>query len=122
MSNNFKFPKYSDNWNELSRKCKKRDQNKCTHCHKPETKNNRLHAHHIISKSKGGRDDLANLRTLCENCHRIIHPHMKKTLKDFSFLGKSKNQKHFTLGRKKNEKKKALCSSKRISKIFQKKT
>lgn len=72
-----KFPKYSDNWKELSRKCKERDGRKCTRCGKVNVK---LHAHHIVSKSKGGSDTKANLRTLCEECHALMHHHMKKNL------------------------------------------
>jgi 5-methylcytosine-specific restriction endonuclease McrA len=32
-----------------------------------------LAVHHIIPKSLGGRDHEANLKTLCANCHRIVH-------------------------------------------------
>lgn len=71
----FNFPKYDNDWIELSRKCKNRDSNKCTRCGKVKEK---LHAHHIISKSKGGRDCLKNLRTLCRECHMLKHSHMKR--------------------------------------------
>ena len=98
---NFKFPKYSDKWLEISRKCKIRDNFRCTHCNKAESASNRLHVHHIISKSKNGRDDLANLRTLCENCHMLRHSHMK--------LAKKRNN---------NGQKKAFIASREESKIF----
>ena len=76
--NGFKFPKYSSEWATLSKKCKIRDNYRCTQCNKKEAPNNKLQAHHITSKSKNGRDDIANLRTLCEECHTLNHPHMKK--------------------------------------------
>lgn len=32
-----------------------------------------LQVHHIVEKSKGGTDDIDNLRLLCPNCHCLIH-------------------------------------------------
>ena len=29
--------------------------------------------HHIISKSKGGTNDVWNKTSLCPNCHRLVH-------------------------------------------------
>jgi 5-methylcytosine-specific restriction endonuclease McrA len=49
-------------------KCKKRDK-KCVYC---DCKHS-LNAHHIISKSQGGGDELYNLITLCFKCHRAYH-------------------------------------------------
>ena len=77
----FNFPKYSKDWFNLSSLCKKRDNYKCVRCRRASTPNNRLHAHHIISKSKGGRDELSNLRTLCRECHELRHSHMRKNNK-----------------------------------------
>lgn len=71
------FPKYSEYWQEVSRKTRKRDQ-QCVRCGTKGTLSNKLIAHHIIPKSKGGKDNLLNTITLCEKCHQITHPHMKR--------------------------------------------
>ena len=54
-----------------------RDKYTCQCCGK---KNKRLEVHHIIYRSNGGSDDLDNLITLCEDCHKDIH-NGTKTLK-----------------------------------------
>ena len=36
-------------------------------------KDTRLEAHHIVWTSKGGKDSIYNLITLCENCHDKVH-------------------------------------------------
>ena len=65
--------RYPDNWDEISKQVKRRDGYICGNC--GSTTN--LHAHHIVPRSKGGTDNLSNLRTLCSNCHKILHPHMR---------------------------------------------
>ena len=52
--------------------CLMRDNFKCQNpkC-KHSTKS--LHAHHIIWRSKGGKDTIANLITLCKKCHVSLH-------------------------------------------------
>ena len=52
-----------------------RDEYTCQYCGK---KNKRLEVHHIIYRSNGGSDDLDNLITLCEDCHKDIHDGAKK--------------------------------------------
>ena len=47
-----------------------RDGFECTHCGKSEV---RLEAHHIIWREHGGKDTIANLTTLCEECHERVH-------------------------------------------------
>lgn len=32
-----------------------------------------MHAHHVIYLSENGVDELWNLITLCDNCHRLVH-------------------------------------------------
>ena len=32
-----------------------------------------LHAHHVIPRSRGGKDEESNLSLLCPNCHAIEH-------------------------------------------------
>lgn len=49
---------------------KTRDGYKCQCCGK---KNCRLEVHHLLPRSRGGSDKLANLATLCSDCHRLAH-------------------------------------------------
>jgi len=46
----------------------KRDNFKCTECGAT-NENTQLHVDHFIPISKGGTDELANLRTLCKTCN-----------------------------------------------------
>ncbi|EMA68834.1 pCQ3_20 [Halorubrum aidingense JCM 13560] len=43
-----------------------RDGNKCRRCGSTEI----LEVHHIIPYSRGGKDEVQNLATLCQECHR----------------------------------------------------
>ena len=52
-------------WQELRRQILQRDNYMCQHC----DNTNNLEVHHLQARHKGGTDDLANLITLCENCH-----------------------------------------------------
>ena len=47
-----------------------RDNFQCQHC---DAKNVKLRAHHIIFRSKDGKDSILNLITLCEDCHDKVH-------------------------------------------------
>ena len=47
-----------------------RDKYTCQCCG---AKNTRLEVHHIVYRSQGGTDDVDNLITLCEDCHRKLH-------------------------------------------------
>ena len=49
-----------------------RDNYTCQHC-KGKLKDQKLHVHHIIFKSKGGTDKPDNLIVLCETCHDKLH-------------------------------------------------
>lgn len=49
---------------------KARDGYKCQCCGK---KNCRLEVHHLLPRSRGGSDKLANLITLCSDCHSLAH-------------------------------------------------
>lgn len=78
----FKFPKYSSNWDKKAKDCKKRDNYTCQVCGKFfGNEKHKLHAAHIISKTKGGKDILSNLVTKCEDCHTNSpkHHHMKRS-------------------------------------------
>jgi len=50
--------------------CLIRDNFTCQVC---KAKNVKLEAHHIIYRSKGGKDTIKNLITLCEKCHKKVH-------------------------------------------------
>ena len=50
--------------------CLIRDNFTCQKCGKQKV---RLAAHHIVWTSKGGKDSIYNLITLCENCHDKVH-------------------------------------------------
>lgn len=73
----------SADWKNLSKACKKRDGYVCRCCgKKARTKDEkkRMHADHIIPRSKGGRDTLSNLQCLCEGCHAEKHPHLARAI------------------------------------------
>jgi predicted HNH restriction endonuclease len=60
--------------------CLMRDNFTCQKCRKQPTtssyggkKNIRLEAHHIVWVTKGGKDSIYNLITLCEICHEKVH-------------------------------------------------
>lgn len=50
--------------------CLMRDGYRCRRCG---ARNCRLQAHHIVYREQGGKDTLANLLTLCEACHVLLH-------------------------------------------------
>ncbi|MBC8231815.1 HNH endonuclease [bacterium] len=50
--------------------CLTRDDFACQKCNKKETL---LEAHHIVWKTKGGKDSIYNLITLCFSCHDKVH-------------------------------------------------
>jgi len=64
---------YPENWESIRKKALKRDGYQCGNC----GSTNRLHVHHIVPLSKDGTNNLSNLRTLCEGCHKKLHPHMR---------------------------------------------
>ena len=59
-------------WLNLQRQTFERDNFKCRHC-KGKSKDFELHAHHLIFKIDGGKDELENLATLCKTCHTDYH-------------------------------------------------
>lgn len=50
--------------------CLMRDGYRCARCG---ARNCRLQAHHIVYREQGGKDTLANLLTLCDACHTLLH-------------------------------------------------
>jgi hypothetical protein len=51
--------------------CKKK--NLQLHAHQCKKKNLQLHAHRVIWKSKGGKDTIGNMLTLCKVCYDKVH-------------------------------------------------
>lgn len=74
MGRAWEFPEYPENWAEISAEVKRRAGCTCQDCG---VRPPYLHAHHIRSLSKGGTNDLSNLKAVCEDCHRKYHPHMR---------------------------------------------
>ncbi len=54
---------------KLRREVLARDGCRCLNCESPE----RLHVHHVVYLSHGGRTEAANLLTVCDSCHSLIH-------------------------------------------------
>lgn len=61
---------YPDNWDDIARAARKRDNNQCQSCGDGNTK---LHVHHIVPLGAGGSNARSNLITLCEECHGRVH-------------------------------------------------
>jgi hypothetical protein len=74
MGRAWEFPEYPENWAEIRAEVKRRAGYTCQDCG---ARPPYLHAHHIRSLSKGGTNDLSNLKAVCEDCHRKYHPHMR---------------------------------------------
>jgi 5-methylcytosine-specific restriction endonuclease McrA len=65
---------YGEGWSELSKQVRQRDSWTCQRCKKNcSNQKQKLHAHHIIELSKGGKNRSENLISVCEDCHKIIH-------------------------------------------------
>lgn len=68
-------------WHAICKRVHARDNNRCRKCGAPEhpvAKGVYHDTHHIIPLSRGGTTTMANLITLCDNCHTGKHPHMQK--------------------------------------------
>lgn len=64
----------TDEWFELRQKALVRDNLTCKECGFVGKLNNGVYgnplvAHHILPRSKGGKDELSNLETMCRKCH-----------------------------------------------------
>lgn len=70
---------YPENWDEIRKQVYKNDDYECQNCglQGGPDGNATLNAHHIVPRSSGGNDTMSNLVTLCDNCHKKIHPHMR---------------------------------------------
>jgi HNH endonuclease len=59
-------------WQKLRARAKARDGHCCRRC----GARAKLQVHHRVCPEDGGRDELANLETLCSRCHRLTHKAM----------------------------------------------
>lgn len=102
MGWDWKFPKYSKNWDKISEACKRRDGYRCKKCGAKGRKAGgsiTLQACHIVSKRKGGQDVLSNLVTKCVACHTRErgHSHMKANPSVKKELKRQKKKKKWIL-------------------------
>lgn len=58
-------------WKRRAQECYARDNWTCRNCgvHCTAQGKTRIQAHHVVSRIRGGSDDLDNLKTLCASCH-----------------------------------------------------
>jgi len=70
----FRFFDYPQDWNQIRREVYRKDNWACKRCG---AKNTKLYAHHLIPLIEGGSNELKNLVSLCEECHKDMHFHMK---------------------------------------------
>ena len=63
---------YPENWDDIRGEVLKRDGYRCGNCGSSEN----IIVHHIVPLAKGGTNSVNNLRTLCDDCHKKIHPHL----------------------------------------------
>ncbi|MEO1442202.1 MAG: group II intron maturase-specific domain-containing protein, partial [Chloroflexota bacterium] len=56
-------------WLETRQQAVERDEYRCSICGK-DIDTTQLHGHHIEARRDGGKDELANVTTLCEDCHK----------------------------------------------------
>jgi hypothetical protein len=68
---------YPTNWSSIREAVLARDGYKCANCGVQAGPNVTLHVHHVVPLSLGGTNNLTNLTTLCERCHKSLHPHMR---------------------------------------------
>ncbi len=65
---------YPADWDDLRRAIYKREGYICQNCRKGDRQ---MHAHHIVPLGAGGTNELTNLGCLCQECHKLIHAHMR---------------------------------------------
>ena len=61
-------------WDILRRAVLFRDGYHCANCNADDKP---LDAHHIVPAGSGGSNLMSNLKTLCRECHMLIHPWIK---------------------------------------------
>lgn len=63
------------NWHAIRQIVLRRDGFSCQEC-KVEVRSADADIHHVLPRSMGGTDEIANLITLCDGCHAARHPRL----------------------------------------------
>ncbi len=63
-------------WWEICAQVKKRDKGMCVPCMRAGRATPMKEVHHVVPLSKGGTTTMANLISICENCHNQRHHHL----------------------------------------------
>lgn len=68
-------PPYPRDWDTIRREIYERDGYRCVNCGRGGGPKGdaELHADHVLPRSRGGPDELPNIRTLCRSCHGARH-------------------------------------------------
>ena len=66
-------------WRALSMACAVRDKHRCVLCGGRRA----LQAHHVTARSAGGADELGNLVSLDDQCHRFVQPRWRNYVRLF---------------------------------------
>ena len=61
---------YGSKWQKIRKQALQRDDHLCQECLKQNIYTQAKDVDHIISKAKGGSDELENLQSLCNPCHK----------------------------------------------------
>lgn len=83
---------YGAQWDKIRKVVLHRDDSLCQECLRNHRVTPGTHVDHILSKAKGGTDDLDNLQCLCEACHN------DKTLKETGRTPRKHNKGYDTKG------------------------
>ena len=59
------------NWRDVSRLVRERDGGKCRICGREGHE-----VHHVVMRSRGGKDEPSNLVLVCRSCHADAHQHV----------------------------------------------
>lgn len=68
-------PIAAGSWHDIRLQVLRRDNYRCVSCSTP-VKSAQADVHHLLPRSMGGTDELANLVTLCDGCHAVHHPNL----------------------------------------------
>lgn len=81
-------------WRKRRRECFERDDHRCQFCEfQPSNLADveKLHAHHIVPRREGGENQLSNLITVCDSCHRTVEETTRKAISGAASIQFSSN-------------------------------